>query len=864
MRTVLESSDDDSSSLLPLVVLGKKWQAVGPFPSGMREHPFAYSPLSASIGDDDDDADIAFARLPYDFHQTWPSEMGVGGRVGWTEFQSDSQGWVAVKYPHIEWKQLRADHGWAALQFQSFLRTSLSIPSLNNCSETPLLIDLIQGTEFALIDIQEPTTPTVWYAGDVYDFGGTSAGRRGKGDEELSHFARSLAVKPGQYTLLVRAMYEIRMFGDPHNSPPVIRLRVRVKVDDGKVELGKGQNIMPDLVDGWFMGSWMSIPLRIPEGCDDVSVIATDTATHQIGLEMSRIVTVRSGQTRPVSIKIYQHGPIEKSLLALKLIFILKSEGPDRTESMSIPLKHHTLTQPGPFKMTHAISDGHMPALVSYAMVVPPPFINPTTLQPPPVILALHGAGVEASSPSWTKAMPRRQDTWAILPTGKTEWGEDWHGGSMTDSWSARDSLQENLTKIGVKVSDQTILLGHSNGGQGAWHLAARYPDRVIGVIPAAGYLKIQDYVPYLHLTSNHYADPALMGILMSALTPYNNDLYASNLSNIPILAIHGSQDDNVPPRHSREHVALISAWEGKNDIKLLEVPGRGHWWNEIFALPEVGQFLDTLRPRKADEERKEGFTLTTANPDETGSRAGIRIVELQTPGRLARLDVNARQWRNGSRIPELDLRSTNVKRIEITSGRGAGVFVKSKQTWEEEMSPYQPRAYGPMIRLLASTAPIAFVIGRDVQHLNIAKRLAHDLYVYQRQDSEILSDGDALLRIAQDELLGSIVSIGRPEDNRLTDYLLKQCKIPLAFPTKSVMTLNDELVYEAGAGIITLHPHPTHRRALACIIAGNDALGLELAARLFPIRTGVPIPDWVIIGRQATWKAAGGFIGAG
>lgn len=40
-------------------------------------------------------------------------------------------------------------------------------------------------------------------------------------------------------------------------------------------------------------------------------------------------------------------------------------------------------------------------------------------------------------------------------------------------------------------------LIGHSNGGQGAWHLAARYPDEFLGVIPAAGYLKIQDYVPY-------------------------------------------------------------------------------------------------------------------------------------------------------------------------------------------------------------------------------------------------------------------------------------------------------------------------------------------------------------------------------
>lgn len=42
--------------------------------------------------------------------------------------------------------------------------------------------------------------------------------------------------------------------------------------------------------------------------------------------------------------------------------------------------------------------------------------------------------------------------------------------------------------------------------------------------------------------------------------------------------------------------------------------------------------------------------------------------------------------------------------------------------------------------------------------------------------------------------------------------------------------------------GLISLHPHPTHSGSLSLLIAGNDELGLELAARLFPTRTGVPV----------------------
>jgi pimeloyl-ACP methyl ester carboxylesterase len=28
--------------------------------------------------------------------------------------------------------------------------------------------------------------------------------------------------------------------------------------------------------------------------------------------------------------------------------------------------------------------------------------------------------------------------------------------------------------------STPVVLIGHSNGGQGAWHIASRYPDRVL------------------------------------------------------------------------------------------------------------------------------------------------------------------------------------------------------------------------------------------------------------------------------------------------------------------------------------------------------------------------------------------------
>ena len=37
----------------------------------------------------------------------------------------------------------------------------------------------------------------------------------------------------------------------------------------------------------------------------------------------------------------------------------------------------------------------------------------------------------------------------------------------------------------------RVLVLGHSNGGQGAWYLAARFPDRVVGGAPLPSLLLI-------------------------------------------------------------------------------------------------------------------------------------------------------------------------------------------------------------------------------------------------------------------------------------------------------------------------------------------------------------------------------------
>ena len=43
-------------------------------------------------------------------------------------------------------------------------------------------------------------------------------------------------------------------------------------------------------------------------------------------------------------------------------------------------------------------------------------------------MVAMHGAGVEASSQFWTQAFIQQKYTWILFPTGRRPWGFDWHG----------------------------------------------------------------------------------------------------------------------------------------------------------------------------------------------------------------------------------------------------------------------------------------------------------------------------------------------------------------------------------------------------------------------------------------------------
>jgi len=339
----------------------------------------------------------------------------------------------------------------------------------------------------------------------VYGFAGTPSGTRGERDG-ASNFSRAIALEAGEYIVLVRALYEVRMFGDPGDAPPVISATIRIfsdaaeeREDDApQVVVEPGIGVLPDVRAGFFMGEWASVGVRVRPrlGATSLRSVSVTVVGEVDGVHFAtpEPAVLAEGQTRAVALRITQSCALDRGTSTVRIT--VTGEGKEHVAERDITWRKDT----EPFGMTFASPAGNVPALVSLAMVVPPKVPQADAASTPPVLLGLHGAGVDVASPFWVDSLPPIPGMWGVLPSGRNEWGEDWHGGSVLDVWAARDALPVTLRRVGVKVSHETVLVGHSNGGQGAWYSAARFPDRIRGVVAVAGYLKIQDYVPYSEL----------------------------------------------------------------------------------------------------------------------------------------------------------------------------------------------------------------------------------------------------------------------------------------------------------------------------------------------------------------------------
>ena len=132
--------------------------------------------------------------------------------------------------------------------------------------------------------------------------------------------------------------------------------------------------------------------------------------------------------------------------------------------------------------------------------------------------------------------------------------------------WTDTDALVALLDDVTARYRidpKRVYVVGHSMGGNGAWFLAYRHPERFAAIAPIAG---------------------------------PGNPWWATRLKDVPAWAFHGDADSVVSVDESRAMVDAIRK-EGGADAALTVLPGRGHDILDVFENRELYAWL--LRHRR-------------------------------------------------------------------------------------------------------------------------------------------------------------------------------------------------------------------------------------------------------------------------
>ncbi|KAF8721597.1 Prolyl oligopeptidase family, partial [Rhizoctonia solani] len=502
------------------------------------------------------------------------------------------------------------------------------------------------------------------------------------------------------------------------------------------------------------------------------------------------------------------------------------------------------------------------------AVVIPPPNKTHNITTQSRILLALHGAGV-------------------LVVQGLTPWGLDWREASRADVCAALRALVLKLVGVwheddyctahdltteitvpkppGVLVKTiPVVTIGHSNGGQGALHLASAFPDCIPALTPAAGYTSARLYVPTQASRGSLFSDAALQSILRASLQGQDGDIIAGNLALSRVHLVHGGSDENVPVWHSRERMALIKMWNPDADVNMTEIPGNPHFWDTVFKEEPVSSAIHDLvsSPYAASNTIETDFTLTVAWPSESGSMRGWRIRKAKVPGRLSRIHVSGSSIQttnvhtfsvelSKSQLKDRDVIEVDSQRIKVPRQSSFWLSYEKDNQWE---IVYTAKSYhsGSLSSALTSAMPIALVIpAREGDYYQtIALRIAHNLYTYLKLDCTILRDSELQGRVLEGR---SVVVIGGHHNK----YGMAVRSSPLQILPDGSIVIGEKRYNINGVGALSFHKDHVYMDAL-------DLSGYERILRAFPLRTGVPGPKWMIIGPESNTKGFGGILATG
>jgi len=179
-----------------------------------------------------------------------------------------------------------------------------------------------------------------------------------------------------------------------------------------------------------------------------------------------------------------------------------------------------------------------------------------------PLILFLHGLGERGDNLEDLELLkahgpPRLVEEQPDFPfiVLSPQCPSDSYWGYQLDNLNA---LLDEVVATCAVDPDRLYLTGLSMGGDGAWALAIRYPERFAALVPIAA---------------------------------RGNEDEACKLKDLPIWVFHGAKDTVVPPSESEEMVKALEECGG--DVRFTLYPDAEHdSWTETYNNPELYTWL--------------------------------------------------------------------------------------------------------------------------------------------------------------------------------------------------------------------------------------------------------------------------------
>ena len=198
-----------------------------------------------------------------------------------------------------------------------------------------------------------------------------------------------------------------------------------------------------------------------------------------------------------------------------------------------------------------------------------------------PVILFLHGSGERGADGRLQTevglgtALRRTSDRYpAIVVFPQAPADDRWPGPASRLALATLDQTAKEFRTD----PDRTYLAGISMGGNGAWYLAYRFPERFAATIVVCGW-----FVPRAQQPTREPVVPPSDGDPDSAL--------AARLAMHPIWIFHGDSDPVIPPDDARRIAARLAKLGP--GVRFTELKDTGHdAWDPAFANPELQTWL--------------------------------------------------------------------------------------------------------------------------------------------------------------------------------------------------------------------------------------------------------------------------------